>query len=63
MRETRSLIYLFLSVYAVLISWHYNHSILWAIWHFIVAVPYLIYELIQGHLAHGLWQSIPASYF
>jgi len=58
-----SIVYFILGIYSVLISWYYNHSILLAIFHFIFWPIYLIYEILIGHLAHGMWKIIPQSYF
>jgi hypothetical protein len=57
------LIYCILGIYTGMISWFYNHSILLLIIHFIIWPVYLIYELFIGHLAHGMWKTIPQSYF
>jgi hypothetical protein len=46
-----------------MISWYYNHSIILAIFHWIIWPVYLIYELLTGHLAHDMWRTIPMSYF
>ena len=62
-RRDSSIIYGILGIYAVLISWFYNHSILLAIIHYLLWPVYLVYELLIGHLAHGMWKSIPQSYF
>jgi hypothetical protein len=61
-RDT-SLIYLFLGIYAMLISWYYNHSLIVLLLSWIFWPVYLMYELLIGHLAHGLWKEIPLSYF
>lgn len=58
-----SIIYFILGIYSLMISWHYNHSILLLIVHYIFWPVYLIYELLIGHLSHGMWKSIPQSYF
>jgi hypothetical protein len=58
-----SLLYLFLGIYSMLISWHYNHSIIILLLSWIFWPVYLMYELLIGHLAHGLWKDIPLSYF
>jgi hypothetical protein len=58
-----SLLYLFLGIYSMLISWHYNHSIIMLLLSWIFWPVYLMYELLIGHLAHGLWREIPLSYF
>jgi len=58
-----SVIYFILGIYTVLISWYYNHSILLAIIHYLLWPIYLMYELLIGHLAHGMWKIIPQSYF
>ena len=59
----KGIIYSLLGIYTLLISWYYNHSILLLIVHYIFWPIYLIWELLQGHLAHGLWKTIPQSYF
>jgi hypothetical protein len=59
----RSIIYLILGLYTLMISWHYNHSIILLIIHYIFWPIYLIYELLTGHLSHDLWKTIPESYF
>jgi len=61
-RET-SILYLVLGLYSLMISWYYNHSIILLIIHYIFWPVYLIYELLIGHLAHGMWKTIPLSYF
>ncbi|AYL96288.1 hypothetical protein [Mucilaginibacter celer] len=61
-RET-SILYLVLGLYTLMISWYYNHSIILLIIHYIFWPVYLIYELLIGHLAHGMWKTIPLSYF
>lgn len=58
-----SIIYFVLGIYAVLISWYYNHSIILAIIHYIIWPIYLVWEILHGHLAHDLWKTIPESYF
>ena len=57
------LIYLILGIYAAMVSWFYNHSILLLIIHLIIWPVYLICELFIGHLSHGMWKTIPESYF
>lgn len=61
-RDT-SIIYGILGIYAVLVSWYYNHSIILAIVHYIIWPVYLIWELLNGRLAHDMWRKIPQSYF
>lgn len=58
-----SILYLVLGLYTLMISWHYNHSIILLLVHYLIWPVYLIYELLIGHLAHGLWKTIPLSYF
>ena len=58
-----SLLYLLLGIYAILINWHYNHSILFAILAWALWPLYLIYALLHGDLAGGAWKDIPLSYF
>jgi len=57
------IIYFLLGIYTLLISWHYNHSILFLIIHYIFWPIYLVWEILQGHLSHDLWRTIPESYF
>lgn len=61
-RET-SILYLVLGLYSLMISWYYNHSVILLIIHYIFWPVYLIYELLIGNLAHGMWKTIPLSYF
>jgi len=63
MKKESSIIYFLLYIYSILISWHYNHSIVYVIIHSFFCPFYLTYELLTGHLAHGLWHTIPESYF
>jgi hypothetical protein len=58
-----SILYLVLGLYTLMISWHYNHSIILLLFHYLIWPVYLVYELLIGHLAHGLWKTIPLSYF
>jgi hypothetical protein len=58
-----SILYFILGLYAIMISWYYNHSILLAIIHYIFWPIYLVYELLSGHLSHDMWKIIPESYF
>jgi len=57
------ILYFLLGLYTLLISWHYNHSVLLLIIHYIFWPAYLLYEILTGNLSHGLWKSIPISYF
>ncbi|UOE51616.1 hypothetical protein MTO98_11055 [Mucilaginibacter sp. SMC90] len=61
-RET-SILYLILGLYTLMISWYYNHSVILLIIHYVFWPVYLIYELLIGNLAHGMWKTIPLSYF
>jgi hypothetical protein len=58
-----SLLYLFLGIYAMMVSWYYNHSLIILLLSWIFWPVYLMYELLIGHLAHGMWKTIPLSYF
>lgn len=62
-KNNGGLVYFLLGIYALMISWHYNHSIILLIVHYIFWPVYLVYELLTGHLSHDLWRSIPESYF
>ncbi|SDD91694.1 hypothetical protein SAMN05216464_10333 [Mucilaginibacter pineti] len=61
-RDT-SILYLILGIYTLMISWYYNHSFILLIIHYLFWPVYLIYELLIGHLAHGMWKTIPLHYF
>jgi len=61
-RET-SILYLLLGLYALMINWYYNHNIIDLILCYIFWPLYLIFELLTGHLSHGMWRHIPLSYF
>ena len=58
-----SIIYFILGIYAMLVSWYYNHSLILLLIHWIIWPVYLMYELLTGHLSHDMWKSIPMSYF
>jgi hypothetical protein len=58
-----SIFYFVLGIYAIMISWYYNHSIILLIIHFVFWPIYLIYEILSGHLSHEMWRLIPESYF
>jgi hypothetical protein len=62
-KQNGSIVYFLLGIYSLMISWHYNHSILLLILHYIFWPIYLVYELLVGHLSHGMWKTIPMSYF
>jgi hypothetical protein len=53
-----SVFYFILSIYAVMVNWYFNHNILYAILAFLLSPFYLIYELLVGHFAHGMWLTI-----
>ena len=62
-KNSSGIVYFLLGIYALMISWHYNHSVLLLIVHYIFWPIYLVYELLTGHLSHDLWRSIPESFF
>jgi len=62
-KRDSSLLYLFLGIYALMINWYYNHSIILLIICYIFWPIYLIYELLTGGLSHDMWKHIPLSYF
>jgi len=62
-RRDSSILYLVLGIYALMINWYYNHSIIDLVLCYIFWPLYLVYELMIGHLAHGMWRHIPLSYF
>jgi hypothetical protein len=61
--RTSGIIYFLLGLYTLMISWHYNHSWILLIIHYIFWPIYLVYELLNHNLSHDLWRTIPESYF
>jgi len=62
-----SILYFLLGIYTLMVSWHYNHDSQYR-WIILILTylfwpVYLIYELLIGHLSHGLWKEIPQSFF
>ena len=51
-----------INILAVMVSWYFNKSILWAIFHFAFGVWYLIYRLLIGSFADGGFMEIINSY-
>lgn len=51
------------SILAVMVSWYFNHSILWAIFHYMFGWIYLVYSLLIGRFADGGFMEIMNSYF
>lgn len=62
-KKNGSILYFILGIYSIMISWHYNHSVLLLILHYIFWPIYLVYEILSGNLSHGMWKTIPESYF
>jgi len=62
-KRDSSLIYFVLGLYALMVSWYYNHNLIILLITYIFWPVYLLYELLIGHLAHGMWKAIPLSYF
>jgi hypothetical protein len=62
-KRDSSILYMVLGIYSLMVSWHYNHNVIILIITYIFWPVYLIYELLIGHLAHGMWKEIPLSYF
>jgi hypothetical protein len=54
---------LFINILALIVSWYFNKSILWAIFHFIFGAWYLIYRLLKGSFANGGFMEIMNHYF
>lgn len=52
-----------INVLSVMVSWFFNKSILWAIFHWIVGPFYLVYRLLKGSFADGGFMEIINSYF
>ncbi len=62
-KRDSSIVYFLLGIYSLMISWYYNKSIIILIICYLFWPLYLLYELLIGHLAHGMWKTIPMSYF
>jgi len=62
-KNSSGLVYFLLGIYALMISWHYNHNVILLIVHYIFWPIYLVYELLTGNLSNGMWRTIPESYF
>ncbi len=62
-RKEKSVAYVLLGLYTALISWYYNHSIIWLLIHWLFWPISLLYFIITGRLSHGQWLSIPKSFF
>ena len=52
-----------INIFAVMVSWYFNKSILWAIFHFIFGLIYLVYSLLIGRFADGGLMEIVNHYF
>jgi len=50
------------SILAVMVSWYFNKSILWAIFHYMFGWIYMIYCLLIGRFADGGFMEIINSY-
>ena len=51
------------TILAIMVSWFYNHSILWALFHGMIGWIYLVYSLIIGRFADGNFMNIINHYF
>lgn len=51
------------NILSVMVSWYFNKSVLWAIFHFIFGWIYLLYSLLIGRFADGGFMEIINSYF
>jgi len=52
-----------IDIIAVMVSWYFNKSVLWAIFHFVFGWIYLLYSLLIGRFADGNFMTIMNSYF
>ena len=51
-----------INILSVMVSWHFNQSIFWAIVHWIFAIPNLIYRLLIGGFKDGGFMKIINSF-
>ena len=54
---------LIINVFALMTSWFFNKSILWAIFHFLFGFWYLVYRLMSGAFRDGGFIQIVNYYF
>jgi hypothetical protein len=52
-----------INILAVMVSWYFNHSILWAIFAYMFGMIYMLYSLLTGRFADGGFMEIMNSYF
>jgi len=62
-RGIGSLVRIAMNVLAVLVSWYFNKSILWAIFHYMIGPLYLFYRLLRGSFVNGGFMDIVSHYF
>ena len=51
-----------INVFALMTSWFFNKSILWAIFHFLFGIWYLIYRLMIGSFKNGGFMEVIGYY-
>lgn len=52
-----------INTFSLMVSWYFNKSILWGIFHFIFGIWYLIYRLIKGSFKDGGLMEVVNFYF
>lgn len=52
-----------INIFAVMVSWFFNKSVGWAIFHYIFGFWYLIYSMLSGRFADGGFMEIINNYF
>lgn len=50
-------------IFAIMVSWYFNKSILWAIFHYMFGLIYLLYCLLIGRFSDGGFMNIINYYF
>ena len=61
--ELAGIINLCIRILAVMVSYYFNASIVWAIIHYILGPIYLLYCLLLGRFAEGRFMDIINQYF
>lgn len=61
--ELAGIINLCIRILAVMVSYHFNSSIGWAILHYLLGPVYLLYCLLLGRFADGQFIVIVSQYF
>jgi len=59
----KSKLVILINIVSLMVSWHFNESVLWGIFHYIFGLPYLIYSMLSDRFVDGAFIEIMQSYF